>query len=55
MFGDDNTVVVPVEEKNEEPELAAEKDLNTIHTTEHKYFLADSEKERKNLLAELFY
>ncbi|MBK8748923.1 MAG: DNA polymerase I, partial [Saprospiraceae bacterium] len=53
MFGDDNTVVVPVEEKNEEPELAAEKDLNTIHTTEHKYFLADSEKERKNLLAEL--
>ncbi len=53
MFGDENAVATSVEEKIEEPELAAEKDLNTILTTEHKYFLADSEKERKNLLAEL--
>ncbi|MFZ7115854.1 MAG: DNA polymerase I [Bacteroidota bacterium] len=53
LFGEEPKTSTVEVEPEELPDPGVEKDLNTIHTTNHKYFLADSPEERKKLLAEL--
>lgn len=51
LFSDDSTETNTVDEVNDDPQSG--KDLKTIHTTEHKYFLAGTEAERNKLVTEL--
>ena len=53
LFGNETNDTVVKVEIEEVTEAGPEKDLRTIHTTEHKYFLANSPEERKKLIGEL--